>query len=106
MSESIDYDSDEEEEVKEEPRRKKKGKKTDFMAVGGNLISNINYKVAFLLFIVSMVIFSDVFIENVISKFDGAVAGECTSTKGTMVQLTCVVIAYILLDLVVKYEFI
>jgi hypothetical protein len=102
MSESIDDDNDD--NVEEEDRPKKKSKKTDFLKVGGNILTNINYKVAFLLFVVSMIIFSDTFIENVIYKFNGTNNGACTTTKGTLLQLTFMVISYIILDLIVKYD--
>ena len=94
-------DDDDEEEVDEKPR---KSKKTDLMKMTGNLITAVNYKVAFLLFIVSMVIFSDVFIDNIILSFSETTEGECTTTKGTMLQLMFMVVAYIILDLVVQYD--
>lgn len=81
------------------------GKKTDLMKVTGNLITNINYKVGFLLFMIGILIFSDLFIENVLKNFKGSTVGECTTTKGTLLQLMFLIIAYIILDLVVKYGF-
>lgn len=85
-------------------KSKNKSKKTDLMKMTGNLLSSINYKVAFLLFVVSMLIFSYSFIENVLNGFSGTVEGDCTTTKGTMLQLLFMVIVYIILDLVVQYE--
>ncbi len=97
-----DYDDyDDQKSIK---KSKKKSKKTDLMKMTGNLLSNINYKVAFLLFVISMIIFSDVFIEGVLSGIDGTVEGDCTTTKGTMLQLMFMVIIYILLDLIVQYD--
>jgi hypothetical protein len=105
MSESIErVDDKDTEEEEEDTKKKKKGKSSDFLKIGGSLISNINYKVAFLLFVVGMLVFSDIFIDNVLCKFDDSVQGECTTTKGTMLQLTFIIIAYIVLDLTVKYE--
>lgn len=103
-----DYDDqdyyDDDQDYDPPKKKKKKSKKTDLMKMTGNLLSNINYKVAFLLFVVSMILFSDVFIEGVLSGFSGAVDGDCTTTKGTMLQLLFMVIAYIILDLIVKYD--
>lgn len=82
----------------------KKSNKTDLMKMTGNLLSNINYKVAFLLFVVSVVIFSDVFIDNVLHGIDGAIEGDSTTTKGTMVQLIFMIVSYIFIDLIVQYE--
>ena len=108
MSEKIrggDSDSDYEAEEEEEDSKKtgKKGKKTDFMKMTGNLIGNINYKVAFLLFMIGMIIFSDIFIDGFLSHISDTVSGECPTTKGTMLQLLFMVIAYIIVDLVVQY---
>lgn len=103
LSDDENYDT--EDDYYEEPKKKhKKAKKTDFMKMTGNMISNINCKVAFLLFIVGMILFSDVFIEGVLSGFSGTVEGDCTTTKGTMLQLLFMIIAYIILDLIVKYD--
>jgi hypothetical protein len=97
MSESID-ESGKNKNDKDETH-------TDFMNVSGNILTSINYKVTFLLFVVGMLLFSDVFIENVLIKFNDTVDGECTTTKGTMIQLILLIISYIVLDLLVKYKF-
>lgn len=106
MSEAVKGLSDEEdfEEEEDSETPSKKCNKSDFMKLSGNLLSNINWKVSFLLFIVGMLIFSDVFIDNVLRQFSGTVEVECTTTKGTMMQLTCIVLVYIFLDLMVKYD--
>ncbi len=96
-------DSDSDSDAEETPKSKK-NKKTDFMRMTGNLISNINYKVAFLLFMIGMIVFSDIFIDGFLSHISDTVSGECPTTKGTMLQLLFMVIAYIILDLVVQYD--
>jgi hypothetical protein len=100
MSEKVAGLSDDDIDV--EPR--KNNKKTDLMKMTGNLLTNINYKVAFLLFIVGIIIFSDVFVDGVLSKFSNTVDGGYATTKGTILQLVFFVLAYILLDLITKYE--
>ena len=100
MSESIkglSDDNDTEEELTES--------QSDLMKVTGGVLSNINYKVAFLLFIIGMFIFSDIFIDNVLKKCSGCVEADGSTSKGTLIQLLFLVIAYILMDLVVKYDF-
>ena len=106
MSERIDIgnDADDCDDAEHPVKSTKKAKKSDFMKITGNLLSTINYKVAFLLFIIGIIIFSDVFIETVLSGFGGSVNGDCTTTKGTMLQLLFMVIGYIILDLIVQYE--
>lgn len=80
-------------------------KKTDLMKVSGGVISNINYKVGFLMFFIGMLLFSDIFIDNVLPSYmqDGT---GCPNTSGTITQLTVFVLIYLVLDLLVKYEFI
>ncbi len=82
----------------------KKTNKTDLMKISGGILSNINYKMAFLLFIIGIIIFSDVFIDNIIRPFGDTVDAECSSTKGSMIQLSFLTIGYLILDLIVKYE--
>lgn len=76
--------------------------KSDFVSFGGNLLQSINIKVSVLLLIIGMILFSDVFIDGVLSKIDGTVRGECTTTKGTMIQLIILVLSYIVVDLLVQ----
>lgn len=78
-------------------------KKTDLMKISGGVLGNINYKVGFLLFFIGMLLFSDVFIDNVLpgTMHDGA---GCANTIGTVTQLTVFVFVYLVLDLLVKYE--
>jgi hypothetical protein len=97
---SNDNEDDEEESPK---RRKSKAKKTDFMQMTGNILTNMSVKMAFILFFMGMIIFSDLFIDSVLNKFDNTVHGECTTTKGTVLQLLMLVFGYIVMDLVVKY---
>ena len=77
-------------------------KKSDFVRIGGNVLGSINLKMAFFLFLLGMLIFSDVFIDGILSKMDGNVQGECTTTKGTLIQLLLLCLSYIVLDLFTK----
>ncbi len=81
-------------------------KKTDFVKAGGELFKKLNLKVAFFLFFIGMLLFSDVFINGVLMHIDGAVDGECTTTKGTIMQLLILTVLYIVLDLCVKADLI
>ena len=77
-------------------------KKSDLINVGSGLLSNINYKLAFFMFILGMFLFSDLFIEQVLSNTPGAVDGECATSKGTMIQLLFYTVSLIILDLMIK----
>lgn len=101
MSESIDLEDHSIKEI-QKPTAKNT---TDLVHVSGNLISNINYKVAFFIFFIGMIVFSDIFIDSILSNFESSVSGECATTKGTFIQLLVMVITYIIVDLLVKYDF-
>ena len=80
--------------------------KSDFVSVGGNLISNINYKLIILVFIFGMVIFSDTFMNGVLSKISNTIDGEVATTKGTMIQLTLICLFILIADLLITYKWI
>ena len=81
-------------------------KKSDFMTAGSSLITSINYKVVVLLFFISLIIFSDLFVESILTPIpDMVIAGQVT-TKGTLIQIVCLIVGYIASDLAVKYELI
>jgi hypothetical protein len=79
-------------------------KKTDFMTVSGNIISNVNYKVAFMLFVLSIILYSDVFVDKIIRPIGDTVEDECPTSKGTIIQIIFLIMSYIIIDLVVKYD--
>lgn len=77
--------------------------KTDFIDVGRNILSSINYKIAFFIFVIGFIIFSDLFISSFLNSIDGAVDVDgIVTTKGTIVQLMVLTIAYIVVDLLAK----
>ena len=92
----------ESESLSEEPVKENVHPNNDFPSMGVDLVKKINFKVAFFLLLVSMLIFSDVFMENIIpTKYS---MGGVPDTKGTMIQLLMLVMAYIVIDLMVKGE--
>jgi len=74
---------------------------SDFSAMIADLAKNINWRIALFLYVAGVFIFSDVFVELVLSHFSGTVYGADTTTKGTMLQLLFLVLAYIIFDLLV-----
>ena len=79
--------------------------KSDFMTAGSTVITAVNYKVAALLFFISMIIFSDLFVDNVLINTPDAISAGQVTTKGTLIQIGCLIAGYIASDLAVKYEF-
>lgn len=87
----------------------KKNKSTnendDFSHMLVDLFKKINVKIAIFIFLIGIFVFSDLFIEIFLNKFNGAVDGHETTTKGTMIQLMMISVSYIILDLLVQGEF-
>ena len=89
---SADYDAND----------KSDSNKSDFLEALSNMTSNINFKMGIFLFLIGMCIFSDLFINGFLSNFEGTISGECTTTKGTIIQLTIFILLYLVLDLLMK----
>lgn len=77
----------------------------DFVSIIADVFRKINYKVAIFLFLVGIFIMSDLY-EGVLRKFNGITAEGCVTSRGSVFQLTMLVLAYIVVDLLTKYEFI
>lgn len=79
----------------------------DFPSMLVKLFSRMNIKVAIFLFIFGLFIFSDVFVRTILSNFNNAVNQlEAPTTHGTILQLTFLVIGYILIDLLAQGKYI
>lgn len=78
--------------------------RTDFVNAGSNLVGSVNYKLAFFVFVMGMIIFSDLFIETILANIQDTVDGECATTKGTIIQLVLLCIGMIVVDLLIQYE--
>ena len=94
----MDCTSDDVETLMPNSHKKKKcDDGSDFPSMTFDAIKKINIKVAFFLFLISAIIFSDVFIENILSaKYK---EGDTPNNKGTIIQLICLVVGYIIIDL-------
>jgi hypothetical protein len=80
-------------------------KPTDFDPMLGEIISGVNYKLILFLFLLYIFITSDVFLDRMLSKVDGASAQACTTcttTYGTIIQGTLLVIGYMIMDILIK----
>lgn len=79
--------------------------KDDFPSMFTDLFAGIQFKVAFFLFLVMIFVFSDVYVDLVLTNIDGAVYGDMPTTKGSVIQITFVTICYIIIDLLVQGKF-
>jgi hypothetical protein len=74
----------------------------DFPSMATDLIRKVNWKIALFLFALMVFVFSDVFMELTLNSFDGAIEGDCPTTKGTVIQIIVVILSYIVLDLLAQ----
>lgn len=79
---------------------------SDLIEVGGNILSNINFKVGLFLFFIAILIFSDLFVQAVIAPLGGTDVNGATTTQGTVTQLAILTVAYLLVDVLDKYSII
>jgi hypothetical protein len=77
-------------------------KRSDFVKISSDVISCLNIKVAFFIFLLGMILFSDVFIDNVLNKIPDTVQSGSTTTKGTIIQIAILSTSYIFIDLLVQ----
>jgi len=79
---------------------------TDFVNVTSSVISSVNYKLVFCMFIIGMLIFSDMFIDGVLQKIPNSVDGLYTTNKGTTIQLMLYCLVLLVLDILIKKDII
>lgn len=85
-------------------KRRSKYGGSDFISMFSDLFNSINYKVAIFLFILGVLIFSDMFIDTFLAPMSDAVEGDTPTTKGTTIQLLALTFGYIVIDLLVSGE--
>lgn len=99
MSESI-YDDRQDDDESED----KKGKSDDFITMANDLFSKINLKLAIFIFVLGVILFSDLFIDNVLAKLPGMVIDQHTTTNGTLVQIGLLSVGSLFADLLIKTD--
>lgn len=77
----------------------------DFPSMATDFCKKINFKIAFFLGILTFFVLSDFFIENLPLE-SGYINGNDTEFKGALIQLICIVVGYILIDLLSQCEII
>lgn len=96
---SIDYDQQGDKDVSETAG------KTDLIKLSGNIMSSVNYRLGAFTFIFGVLIMSDTFVDY-LSTIPGMVRGECCTTQGALVQLILIVLVMLVLDLLIRAEWI
>ena len=87
---------------KENDKKKAEDVKHDFPSMITDFFKKINFKVAFFLSILTFFILSDFFIESLPNS--EYITGDDTNFKGATIQLICIVLGYIIIDLMVQSE--
>ena len=87
------------ETLDDSPKKSRKSNGDDFPSMSAELFTKINFKNAIFLFLTAILVFSDIFIDNVLSKIPGASHDSQATTKGTMLQITVLVLMYLIIDL-------
>lgn len=78
----------------------------DFTAVFTDILSKIQWKLFGIILFVFIMLSSDVFINRVLVKFDGAVDHKYPTSYGTVLQGLFLVIACIFIDVAVRQKII
>ena len=65
-------------------------------------LKTIHWKVAFFLFLIIILLWSDIFVEGILGKMNGMLDGQVITRKGIITQALLVVLAYILFSFLVS----
>lgn len=76
--------------------------RSDFYELTGRAIGSVNVKLAVFMFAFGVLIFSDMFTDNVLSKFDNSTLGMNPNTKGTFIQLLVYTLLLIVLEMMIS----
>jgi hypothetical protein len=88
-------------------RVSKKYRPDDMTSMLGGLVANVNWKLIFLLYMIFLLLSSDVFINRVLAKSPDCVGYTNTPTPwGTMVQGILLILGYMIADVLIKKEII
>jgi hypothetical protein len=68
-------------------------------------LSGMNYKLLFFLFLIFIFLTSDIFVEKILARINGAVNGHEISTKGTLIQGLLLVLMYSITDLIIQLNY-
>ena len=79
---------------------------TDFPSMIADMISNVQYKLFFMMLIVFIIVSSDMFINRALAKFEGAVDGRCPTSWGTVLQGSFLVLMTAIMDVAIRYDII
>jgi hypothetical protein len=74
----------------------------DFPSMVKHLLYNVNWKLGIIVFILGFILFSNLFVDNVISKFPNTIDAGIVNTKGSIIQLILYVIILLTVDIMIR----
>lgn len=80
---------------------KKNGENGDLFQIGGKIYDDLKIKIATLLFIIFIILNSDIFVEGVLSKFINGTYDSCEdkiTEKGIVISAMLLSLSYIFID--------
>lgn len=78
----------------------------NFITMGIEGLRQLNWKMYGLLFIIFILITSDIFIDRILSRFKGAVSGTEATSYGTIIQGIMLVLFYMIIEFICKNKYI
>jgi len=94
--EEIDYESIG--EVSSSGKNAKSKTPGDFPSLFADLFLKINWKMAFFLFLIFIILTSDIFIDKCLRKIPGSVDNMTSTNKGSVIQGVFLVIFFVIMD--------
>lgn len=82
----------------EDKQHKSLSEKHDLGSLLIYYIKKINWKIGILLFMIGIIIFSDIFAQNVLVYFSNTMDINSPNNKGTSIQLSFLIVGYWILD--------
>lgn len=76
----------------------------DFISIIMDILSKMNYKIAFFLFVFFIILMSDAFQDYVLIQFNGAMIEGSITSYGHVVQGVFLVIFYLIFDILVQCQ--
>ena len=85
---------------------KDKSNTSDLYQLVGSLWNAANFKLAIIMLLIGVIIFSDSFVDGCLSRFSHTTTGTVVNSKGTFIQLGLYSVSLLLVEMMVKSKII
>ena len=83
-------------------KENKTSRHDDLISIIQKLLCSIEWKNVLFLFLIYSFILSDLFVDKFLTLFNDSVNGDIPNTKGSLIQVIFMIVAYVILDLLNK----